>query len=127
MAGKPYMARPMLGWSRPKIPIRGWDGAGAGEGASVGARGGPARGRPARGGGGSPRRGRETVGDLDLLVSGGDRASIAAYFVKHPRAAQVLAKGEDKVSVKLDNDLQVDVRLLERTPYGAAMQCLTGW
>ena len=75
---------------------------------------------------GSLRRGRETVGDLDLLVTGRDHASIAEHFVKHPRVRQVLAKGEDKVSVKLDNDLQVDVRLLERKSYGAAMQYFTG-
>jgi DNA polymerase (family X) len=75
---------------------------------------------------GSLRRGRETVGDLDLLVTGRDHASIAGNFANHPRVAQVLAKGEDKVSVKLDNDLQVDVRLLERKSYGAAMQYFTG-
>jgi DNA polymerase (family X) len=75
---------------------------------------------------GSLRRGRETVGDLDLLVTGRDHASIAEHFVKHPRVVQVLAKGKDKVSVKLENDLQVDVRLLERRSYGAAMQYFTG-
>jgi DNA polymerase (family X) len=75
---------------------------------------------------GSLRRGRETVGDLDLLVTGRDHASIAEYFAKHPGVVQVLAKGEDKVSVKLGNDLQVDVRLLEPKSYGAAMQYFTG-
>lgn len=75
---------------------------------------------------GSLRRGRETVGDLDLLVTGRDHAAIAGHFVKHPRVAQILAKGEDKVSVKLENDMQVDVRLLERQSYGAALQYFTG-
>jgi DNA polymerase (family X) len=75
---------------------------------------------------GSLRRGRETVGDLDLLVTGRDGASIAEHFAGHPSVAQVLAKGEDKVSVKLENDLQVDVRMLERKSYGAAMQYFTG-
>jgi DNA polymerase (family 10) len=75
---------------------------------------------------GSLRRGRETVGDLDLLVTGRDHAGTADHFVKFPGIDQVLAKGEDKVSVKLKNDLQVDVRLLDRKSYGAALQYFTG-
>ena len=75
---------------------------------------------------GSLRRGRETVGDLDLLVTGRDPADIADHFVKFPGIAAILAKGEDKVSVKLKNDLQVDVRLLDRSAYGAALQYFTG-
>jgi DNA polymerase (family 10) len=75
---------------------------------------------------GSLRRGRETVGDLDLLVTGRDAPGIADHFIKFPGIAAILAKGEDKVSVKLKNDLQVDVRLLERSAYGAALQYFTG-
>jgi DNA polymerase (family 10) len=75
---------------------------------------------------GSLRRGRETVGDLDLLVTGRDHAGIAEHFVRFPGIAAILAKGEDKVSVKLYNDLQVDVRLLESAAYGAALQYFTG-
>jgi DNA polymerase (family 10) len=75
---------------------------------------------------GSLRRGRETVGDLDLLVTGRDHAGTAEHFVKFPGVAAILAKGEDKVSVKLQNDLQVDVRLLDRSAYGAALQYFTG-
>lgn len=75
---------------------------------------------------GSLRRGRETVGDLDLLVTGRDQTGIGDHFAKFPEVAQVLAKGEDKVSVKLQNDLQVDIRLLDRESYGAALQYFTG-
>ena len=75
---------------------------------------------------GSLRRGRETVGDLDLLVTGHDHPGIADYFARFAGVSQVLAKGEEKVSVKLQNDLQVDVRLLERESYGAALQYFTG-
>ena len=59
-------------------------------------------------------------------MTGREHASIADYFVKHGRIQQVLAKGEDKVSVKLENDMQVDVRLLESESYGAALQYFTG-
>lgn len=75
---------------------------------------------------GSLRRGRETVGDLDLLVTGRDPAAIAEHFLRFPGITQVLAKGEDKVSVKLKNDMQVDVRMLDPTAYGAALMYFTG-
>ena len=75
---------------------------------------------------GSLRRGRETVGDLDLLITGSDHAKTAERFLKHPSIAEVLAQGEDKVSVRLKNTMQVDARLLERDQYGAALMYFTG-
>lgn len=75
---------------------------------------------------GSLRRGRETVGDLDLLVTGRDHTLIADHFVEYRGIKEILAKGEDKVSVRLKNEMQVDVRLLEREAYGAALQYFTG-
>jgi DNA polymerase (family 10) len=80
---------------------------------------------------GSLRRGRETVGDLDLLVTGpaceADIVSAAVEYVASlPLIDVLLAKGQNKVSFTLRNGLQVDVRLLPRASYGAALQYFTG-
>jgi DNA polymerase (family 10) len=80
---------------------------------------------------GSLRRGRETVGDLDLLVTGpACEPDIVAAAVEHvatlPLIDKLLAKGQNKVSFTLRNNLQVDVRLLPRASYGAALQYFTG-
>ena len=80
---------------------------------------------------GSLRRGRETVGDLDLLVTGPacepDVVSAAVEYVAAlPLIDKLLAKGQNKVSFTLRNNLQVDVRLLPRSGYGAALQYFSG-
>ncbi len=80
---------------------------------------------------GSLRRGRETVGDLDLLVTGpACEPDVVAAAVEHvatlPLIDKLLAKGQNKVSFTLRSHLQVDVRLLPRASYGAALQYFTG-
>jgi DNA polymerase (family X) len=80
---------------------------------------------------GSLRRGRETCGDLDLLVTGpACEPEVVAAAVEHvaslPLIDKLLAKGQNKVSFTLRNNLQVDVRLLPRASYGAALQYFTG-
>jgi DNA polymerase (family 10) len=81
---------------------------------------------------GSLRRGRETVGDLDLLVTGkccdteSERYAVIERIVSFPGILEVLAKGENKVSIKLRSGMQVDVRLLPPDSFGAAMQYFTG-
>jgi len=82
---------------------------------------------------GSLRRGRETIGDLDLLVTmkpGRDKQkdidAVADYFLKYPRVAEKLAHGENKVSVLLESGMQVDVRMLEKKSFGAALLYFTG-
>ncbi len=76
---------------------------------------------------GSSRRGKETVGDLDLLAIGPGAAEALEKFVKHPKVHEVLAKGENKASVSFGLEgLQVDLRALPEENYGAALQYFTG-
>jgi DNA polymerase (family X) len=82
---------------------------------------------------GSLRRGKETVGDLDLLVTmrpGHDQQknvdAVAAHILKYPELKQQLAHGENKVSMLLESGMQVDVRLLEKKSFGAALLYFTG-
>jgi len=100
---------------------------------------------------GSLRRGKETVGDLDLLVTLADESgerkqakgkstakngrattrqddvdALAEYILKYPGIDQTLAHGENKVSFTLEDGLQVDVRLLEKENFGAALLYFTG-
>jgi DNA polymerase (family X) len=76
---------------------------------------------------GSLRRGRETVGDLDLLATGPGADAALQKFVEHPRVHEILVKGENKASVKYGLEgIQVDLRALPKESYGAALQYFTG-
>lgn len=76
---------------------------------------------------GSLRRGKETAGDLDLLVTGSGAAEALEKFVAHPRATEVLGKGPNKASIKFGLEgLQVDLRALGDDSFGAALQYFTG-
>jgi DNA polymerase (family 10) len=81
---------------------------------------------------GSLRRGRETVGDLDILVTGKactteeGRQEAIAYVAKYPPLMDVIASGDNKISFHLRGGMQVDVRLLPPESFGAAMQYFTG-
>jgi DNA polymerase (family X) len=81
---------------------------------------------------GSLRRGRETVGDLDILVTGeaccGDveRQRLTDHIIKLPGLMEIMARGENKISFRLRGGMQVDVRLLPPESFGAAMQYFTG-
>ena len=74
---------------------------------------------------GSLRRGVETCGDLDILAVGA-APGVMDTFTTQPRAARVLGRGETKSSVLLDSGLQADLRLVEPSSRGAAMQYFTG-
>jgi DNA polymerase (family 10) len=81
---------------------------------------------------GSLRRGRETVGDLDILVTGKactteeGRQQAIAYVAKYPPLMDIIASGDNKISFHLRSGMQVDVRLLPPESFGAAMQYFTG-
>jgi DNA polymerase (family X) len=81
---------------------------------------------------GSLRRGRETVGDLDILVTGAaccseaERQKAVQYVAQYPPLMSVIAQGDNKISFHVRNGMQVDVRLLPPDSFGAAMQYFTG-
>jgi DNA polymerase (family 10) len=76
---------------------------------------------------GSLRRGKETVGDLDLLATGPGAEAAIESFVTHPKVHEVLGRGANKASVRFGLEgLQVDLRTLPAESYGAALQYFTG-
>src|SRR5439155_1498634 len=75
---------------------------------------------------GSYRRRRETIGDLDILVTSDDSARVMDRFVAYGDVADVVSKGDTRSTVKLRGGLQVDLRAVEPAAYGAALQYFTG-
>ena len=76
---------------------------------------------------GSYRRGKETVGDIDILVTGPGSEDALDPFSNHPRVQEVLARGGNKASVRFGLEgVQVDLRTLSEDNYGAALQYFTG-
>ncbi len=75
---------------------------------------------------GSLRRMKETVGDIDVLVTSSHPEGVMDAFTSFPKVQQVLAKGPTKSSVILDGGIQADVRVVEPDAYGAALQYFTG-
>jgi DNA polymerase (family 10) len=75
---------------------------------------------------GSYRRGRDTVGDLDLLVVSHEAGAVMDQFGAFPLVREVLARGDTKMSVRLDSGFQVDLRIVPPESLGAALQYFTG-
>lgn len=75
---------------------------------------------------GSYRRGRETVGDVDVLVVSNDVTAVMDRFAEFPSVAEVQARGETKMSVRLESGFQVDLRSVPPESFGAALQYFTG-
>jgi len=75
---------------------------------------------------GSARRFRETVSDLDLVAASRDPAALVAHFVSFPLAAEVLARGATKTTVRLASGLQVDLRIVPPEDFATLLHHLTG-
>ena len=75
---------------------------------------------------GSARRMKETIGDIDILVTSKNPAKVIEFFAKMPNVAQVLAKGDTKSSVRLKEGIQADLRVVDDKIFGAALLYFTG-
>ena len=75
---------------------------------------------------GSIRRRKETVGDVDILVTSQQPTKVMTFFTQLSPVKRVLAKGKTKSTVVLTNNLQVDLRVMEEESFGAALQYFTG-
>jgi len=75
---------------------------------------------------GSFRRRAPTIGDLDFAIASENVDGAIEYFLKFPEIREVLGQGEKKASVVLNNDLQVDVRVIQKKELGSMLQYFTG-
>lgn len=75
---------------------------------------------------GSIRRGRETIGDIDILVSSKKAKKVMDHFTSMKMVKDVLLKGETKSSVIISKGMHVDLRVMKKDSYGSALQYFTG-
>lgn len=75
---------------------------------------------------GSYRRAKETVGDLDILVSAESASTVMDRFVGYDEIKKVVSRGTTRATVILDSGLQVDLRVVADESFGAALQYFTG-
>ena len=75
---------------------------------------------------GSYRRGKETVGDLDMLVDSTNSEKVMEHFGTFEEITSVIVQGDTKMSVRLEDEFQVDLRVVPKKSFGAALQYFTG-
>ncbi len=75
---------------------------------------------------GSYRRSKETIGDLDVLVVSNDVGTVMDHFGRFEGVKDVIARGDTKMSVRIDGGLQIDLRVVPAESFGAALQYFTG-
>lgn len=75
---------------------------------------------------GSYRRGKETIGDLDLVVVTADRGAAMDHLEAYPDRTQTIGRGDTKISIRVGKAFQMDMRCVEREQFGAALQYFTG-
>lgn len=75
---------------------------------------------------GSVRRMKETVGDIDILVTSDSRREVMEAFINMPNVREVLIKGNTKASVILKEEIQTDIRVLDEDSFGSALLYFTG-
>lgn len=77
-------------------------------------------------GAGSWRRGRETVGDLDVVVDSQAATAVMDHLVRWPGMKALLQRGDTKTSIRGPQDIQIDLRVVSEESFGAALQYFTG-
>ena len=75
---------------------------------------------------GSYRRGKETIGDLDILIISDDCHSVMDHFASFPSIQETIVRGDTKMSVRVTDSFQVDLRVVAEKSWGAALQYFTG-
>lgn len=75
---------------------------------------------------GSFRRRKETIGDIDILAISSEPSKVMDYFVKMPEVINVYGKGETRSTVKLNNGIDVDLRVVKEKSFGSALNYFTG-